>query len=169
MRRFIVCAAFLAWAFLMPGAGWAQSGAPEFSYYSYDQYRVIARIYEYSDYYGLTDYHRGLMLRIAYRETGFGLDRTGDFDPQLGRDLSVGVFQWREGGVWLSTPCYREYGLAGRWIEEADVACAAWAFAHNLDSHWYPWLVVRWLRVVPDDPRPWLWGGPHPPVLVNEQ
>ena len=127
------------------------------------QWRVVARIYEYSDFYGLRDDDRDLLLRVAYRETGYGLQRQGDYDLDLNRYLSIGVFQWREGGVWLSTPCLREYGYAGRWNEEADVACAAWAFHHGLQSHWYPWLTVRWLPVVPPDPRDWLWGGEHPP------
>ena len=79
------------------------------------QWRVVARIYEYADFYGLRDEDRDLLLHVAYRETGFGLDRQGDYDPMLNRYLSIGVFQWREGGVWLSTPCYPEYGYAGRW------------------------------------------------------
>jgi hypothetical protein len=132
--------------------------------YSPDQWRVIARIYEYADFYGLRDDTRDLMLRIAYRETQFGVDRTGDYDAWLGRDLSIGVFQWREGGVWTATPCMAEYGYAGRWNEEADVACAAWAFRWGYESHWRPGEHVRWLAVVPSDPRPWLWGGPHPPT-----
>ena len=131
--------------------------------YSLAQYVVIGRIYEYADYYGLREVDRDLLLRIAYRETQFGLDRTGDYDAWLGRDLSIGIFQWRENGVWQSTPCYREYGWQGRWNEEADIACAAYAFSRGMQSHWYPELRVRWLAVVPADPRPWLWGGPHPP------
>lgn len=131
------------------------------------QWRVVARIYEYSDFYGLRLDDRVLLLRVAYRETAFGSQRQGDYDLALNRYLSIGVFQWREGGVWLSTPCYREYGYGGRWIEEADVACAAWAFNHGLQSHWYPWLQVRWLTVVPPDPRPWLWGGEHPTVHAS--
>lgn len=127
------------------------------------QWRVVARIYEYADFYGLRDEDRDLLLHVAYRETGFGLDRQGDYDPMLNRYLSIGVFQWREGGVWLSTPCYPEYGYAGRWNEEADVSCAAWAFQAGLQSHWYPALKIRWLVTVPPDPRSWLWGGEHPP------
>lgn len=115
------------------------------------QLETIRMIYEEAEFWGLRDADRDLMLRIAYRETAFGLDITGDHNGE--RNLSIGVFQWREGGVWLSTPCYREYGWAGRWIKRADIHCAAYAFNRGMMSHWYPWLTVRWLDIVPPDPR----------------
>lgn len=115
--------------------------------YSAEQVRVIGRIYQYAEFYGLRDEDRDLLLRIAYRETMFGLERVGD------GGFSIGVFQWYRFGVWQSTPCFGEYGWGGRWIEEADVACAAWAFAHGYQSHWRPWVRVRWLVQVPPDPR----------------
>lgn len=112
-----------------------------------DQLRVIGKIYAEAERWGLRDEDRDLLLRIAYRETGFGLNRSGD------HGTSVGIFQWHFGGVWQSTPCFTEYGWAGRWVEDADIDCAAWAFNRGLQSHWYPWLRVRWLVVVPPDPR----------------
>lgn len=109
-----------------------------------DQQRVIAKIYQWSEWYGADT---ALMLRIAYRETGFGQQRVGD------SGYSIGVFQWWYGGVWQVTPCFRESGWAGRWNEDADIRCAAWAFANGYGSHWRPWQQVRWLAYVPSDPR----------------
>ena len=113
------------------------------------QTQVIRLIYTYADFYGLRDADRDLLLRVAYRETRFGVNLVGDDGN------SIGAFQWYRWGVWQSTPCYAEYGWAGRWNLEADVGCAAWAFAHGYQSHWRPWDFPRgsWLMVVPPDPR----------------
>jgi hypothetical protein len=129
----------------------AESGVARADGWTPAQLRVIQIIYEEAEYWGLRDADRDLMLRIAYRETGFGADITGDHNGQ--RNLSIGVFQWHEGGLWQSTPCFREYGWAGRWIERADIHCAAWAFNRGMQSHWMPSLQVRWLSQVPPDPR----------------
>lgn len=95
-----------------------------------DQQRVIDKIYYWSDVYGADT---ALMLRIAYRETRFGLARVGDGGQ------SVGVFQWWYGGAWQVTPCYIEWGWNGRWNEDADIMCAAWAMSRGYASHWRPW------------------------------
>lgn len=141
------------------GVGWV-----DVREFSPDQWDAVARAYQYAEFYGLRDADRDLLLRVLYRETAFCRDITGDHDSVLGRDLSIGCAQWREGGVWLSTPCYQEFGYGGRWIREQDVRCMAWAFGRGMQSHWSPHLTVRWLVVVPSDPRPWLWGGPSPPA-----
>jgi hypothetical protein len=114
------------------------------------QLEVIQMIYEEAEYWGLRDVDRDLMLRIAYRETGFGLDITGDHNGQ--RDLSIGVFQFHERGVWWSTPC-AAYGLAARWDNRMNIHCACYAANRGMLSHWRPWEQVRWLATVPPDPR----------------
>ena len=160
-------AAALALLLLLAWPGAARADGPQWDYtthFTYQQQTVIAHIYRFSDYHGLRDEDRDLFLRLAYRETGFGVNIRGDYDAFLGRFLSIGVMQWREEGIYLSTPCYREYGWAGRWNTEVDLWCAGWAIKNGYVSHWYPWLRVRWLYTIPPDPRPWLWGGPHPPT-----
>lgn len=142
----IVLRALIGLMVLLVVLGSARAAAADGGY-SADQVRVIGRIYQYAEFYGLTQADTELLLRVAYRETAFGVDRVGD------DRLSVGVFQWHMGGVWRSTPCFAEYGWAGRWVEEADVACAAYAFNRGMQSHWRPDLHVRWLAVVPPDPR----------------
>jgi hypothetical protein len=119
------------------------SGVARADNYTADQLRVIGKIYQWSRYYGADT---ALMLRIAYRETAFGLDKQGDGGH------SVGVFQWWDKGVWNATPCAK-LGLAARWNEDADISCAAWAFSRGYASHWRPEMRVRWLAVVPSDPR----------------
>lgn len=99
-------------------------------YWTADQQRVIDKIYYWSDWYGADT---ALMLRIAYRETRFGLARVGD-----GGD-SIGVYQWYRYGVWQVTPCYQESGWSGRWNEDQDIRCAAWAFSRGYQAHWRPW------------------------------
>jgi len=113
------------------------------------QTEVIRLIYVYSDHYGLRDADRDLLLRVAYRETRFGLALVGD------NGRSVGPFQFYDAGVWHSTPFDRELGLNGRWNIEVNVAAAAWCFAHGYQSHWRPWDFPpgSWLAVVPADPR----------------
>lgn len=118
--------------------------------WSVEQLHVIQMIYEEAEFWGLRDEDRDLLLRVAFRETGFGLDRTGDWNGE--RDLSIGIFQFHEGGVWWSTPC-APYGLGARWDDRMNVHCAAWAFNKGMQSHWRPWERVRWLASVPPDPR----------------
>ena len=107
-----------------------------------DQQRVIDKIYYWSDWYGADT---ALMLRIAYRETRFGLARVGDGGH------SVGIYQWYDGGLWPVTPCYYELGWAGRWNEDADIRCAAWAFRNGYAAHWRPWEwpPYSWLEWLP--------------------
>ena len=145
MRGMIVALAMLAlvvvsgqWSVVKADGGWTPR-----------QQEVIGLIYTYADYYGLRPADRDLLLRVAYRETRFGVNVVGDGGN------SVGVFQWYRWGVWQSTPCYVEYGWQGRWNLEADVSCAAWAFSRGYQSHWRPWdfPAGSWLAVVPDDPR----------------
>ena len=145
MRGVIVLAAWLAalvvsgqWSVVRADGGWTPR-----------QTEVIRLIYVYADHYGLRDADRDLLLRVAYRETRFGVNLVGD------GGLSVGVFQWYRFGVWQSTPCMAEYGWNGRWNLEADVSCAAWVFRHGYQSHWRPWDFPpgSWLWVVPSDPR----------------
>jgi len=106
------------------------------------QQRVIDKIYYYSDVYGADT---ALMLRIAYRETRFGLERVGDGGH------SVGVFQWYDRGLWVVTPCYMEWGWNGRWNEDADIRCAAWAMSRGYQAHWRPWEwpAYSWLAWLP--------------------
>jgi hypothetical protein len=115
-----------------------------------EQTRVIALIYQYSDYYGLRDVDRDLLLRVAYRETQY---RNINGDCWTGSCHSVGPFQMFDQGVWLSTPQNKAYGLAGRYNVELNVAAAAYSFSMGRQSHWSPLLKVRWLATVPPDPR----------------
>jgi len=156
----------LAGMLALIGATVAQASGPQWDYttdFSQDQWAAIAEMYEAAEFHGLSDADRDLFLRLGYRETRFCEDITGDFDIWLGRDLSIGCMQWREQGVWTSTPCMREYGWPGRWNRHADLWCGAWAIKHGYSSHWRPWEQARWLWTLPKDPRMWLWDGPHPP------
>jgi hypothetical protein len=115
------------------------------------QVETIRLWYVYAEYYGLRDVDTELGLRILYRESGFQPNAAGDCF--YGYCLSIGPAQLHEFGVYRSTPYFREYGLAGRWITEVNIASMAWAFNRGMQSHWRPWEQVRWLAVVPSDPR----------------
>jgi hypothetical protein len=115
------------------------------------QRETIRLWYVYAEFYGLRDVDTELGLRILYRESGFQPYAQGDC--YNGYCLSIGPAQLHEFGVYRSTPYYREYGLAGRWIAEVNVASMAWAFNRGMQSHWQPNLRVRWLATVPSDPR----------------
>jgi hypothetical protein len=41
----------------------------------------------------------------------------------------------------------------------------AWAWNRGMKSHWRPWEqpAANWPRVLPSDPRGWLWGQAHYP------
>lgn len=147
MRRFVMLWAVLALS-LFVSRQWSVVKADGWTW-TPRQTQVISLIYTYADFYGLRPADRDLLLRVAYRETRFGLNIVGD-----GGD-SIGAFQWYRWGVWQSTPCFVEYGWAGRWNLEADVSCAAWAFRHGYQSHWRPWDFPpgSWLAVLPADPR----------------
>lgn len=167
MLKGVLAAVLVAVAFLA-GFGTARADSwVDVRDFSVDQWEAIAQAYRYAEHYGLREADRDLMLRVLYRESQLCVDITGDHDSRLGRDLSIGCAQWREGGIWLSTPCYVERGYGGRWDREADIGCMAWAFNRGMQSHWRPDLRERWLVVVPPDPRPWLWLGPHPPGATD--
>lgn len=113
-----------------------------------EQGHVIELIYRYAEYYGLRDVDLDTMLRIARRESQYGLGMVGD------HGTSIGVYQFNDRGVWLSTPFQQEYGLAGRWNNEANVAAAMWAVNRGMISHWRPYLHdAHWFDPVPSDPR----------------
>jgi hypothetical protein len=175
MKRLATVLALL-WVLVWPGAVNADSGI-QWDYtttFTHQQSVVLARMYEYADFHGLRDEDRDLFIRLGYRETRLGENIYGDYSG--GVALSLGVMQWYRYGVWQSTPCFREYGWTGRLNLEADLFCGAWAIKAGYASHWRPWERVRWLYTIPPDPRPWLWGGPHPPTetiplttLVNDK
>ncbi len=130
------------------------------------QWDAVGLIYEYAEYEGLTQADTELALRIAFRETQYGYDKTGDCYSVPGglHCSSIGVFQFHEAGVWWSTPC-AGLGLQARWDDDVNVYCAIWAIKRGYASHWRPWEhpLGRWPAVVPADPRYWLWGQEHYP------
>ena len=160
MRRFVMLWAVLALS-LFVSRQWSVVKADGWTW-TPRQTQVISLIYTYADFYGLRPADRDLLLRVAYRETRFGLALVGD------NGRSVGPFQFYDAGVWHSTPFDREFGLNGRWNIEVNVAAAAWCFAHGYQSHWRPsdFPPGSWLPVVPPDPRPrapeWLPALPTP-------
>lgn len=93
--------------------------------YSPDQWRVIAKIYYWCDYYGADCTEA---LAIARRETSFGATRFGDYNV-AGVACSRGVYQWFagwgnncvNGGAACSGEYYRLYGLTWRENEDLDI------------------------------------------------
>jgi hypothetical protein len=148
-------------------SGVARADGPDLGPWTLSQWKVIGLAYEYADHYGLTDADRDLFLGVLYRESHYGYDKTGDcYWRADGSEycLSIGVAMFHEAGVWASTPCAR-LGLQARWDDDASVNCMAWAWNRGMKSHWRPWEqpASNWPRVLPSDPRGWLWGQVHYP------
>lgn len=156
-------------ALLLAGTARADGGQrpADYGLWTLDQWRVIALGYEYAERWGLTEADTDTFIRVLYRESHFGADKRGDCTtlPNGGRYCrSEGAPMFHEQGIWWSTPC-AALGLAARWDDDAAIGCMAWAWNRGMSSHWRPWdrPASNWLRFLPEDPRPWLWGGPHWP------
>lgn len=91
--------------------------------YTLRQKVVIGYIYSACSRYGVDDTGCALPLRVAWRETKYGLNIYSTVDTYNGFSTSVGVFQWYAGprgdcvfaGAACSGPYYQRYGL--RWRE----------------------------------------------------
>jgi hypothetical protein len=96
-----------------------------------------------------------LGFRVLRRETQYGLSTRGDCDAR-GYCRSIGAPQFHEGGVYLATPQYKRFGLAGRADPATALAAMAWAFAHGYKEHWQTNLHdAHWWDATPPDPRPY--------------
>ena len=163
----------LAALLLLLMSGVARADGPALGTWTRQQWTVIALGYEYADHYGLTETDRDTFIRVLYRESHFGYDKTGDCYTLANGNLyclSIGVAMMHERGVWWSTPC-AALGLQARWDDDVSINCMAWAWNRGMASHWRPWErpASNWLKVLPEDPRGWLWGQPHYPWRYDPQ
>lgn len=95
--------------------------------------QVVAWVHYYAAYYG-ADYSQ--LYNVGYCESFLQPYAVGD------NGNSVGPFQFWTWGIWSSTPQARA-GYS-RYDPEANVAAAAWSFAHGYAPHWSCYRLIYW-------------------------
>lgn len=82
--------------------------------YTPRQRQVIDEIYAACDRYGVTDEQCALPLYVSWRESRYGTNIYGDYDPNDGYFNSVGSFQFYDHGLATYGEYYQQFGKAWR-------------------------------------------------------